>query len=156
MKNDPARGPWTHADVEKKVRRGLVDGIAKPRRSAVEQMATKHSNGDLGYLECSLTGAELAELEIRPPEWLIEGVMERGSITLVQGQYKAFKTFTAYGFAESLCRGTAFVEYPVRAIDCTMQRPEVASLPPTVQPPICPGRRHHEEVCGAIPCTGMS
>lgn len=68
---------------------------------------------DLGYADCILTGAQLASLEIPPAEWLIEGVIEKSSITLVQGQYKAFKTFTAYGLAEGLCCGAAFVGYKV-------------------------------------------
>lgn len=75
--------------------------------------ATDTDSGDLGYADCILTGAQLTSLEISPPEWLIEGVIAKSSITLVQGRYKAFKTMTGYGIAEALCRGTDFVGYSV-------------------------------------------
>ncbi len=42
------------------------------------------------------------------------------------------------------------------AIDCIKKRSVVANLTPTAMLPNSPEGRHHEDICGAIPGTGMS
>ncbi len=81
MKNDPAKGPWTRPGVETKVRRGLLQGIAKPRRSAPEVFAPRSA--------VELMAAELPDLN-----WAVEGLLCQG-LAILAGAPKIGKSWLA-------------------------------------------------------------
>ncbi len=81
MKNDPAKGPWTRPGVETKVRRGLLQGIAKPRRSAPEVFAPR-------------SAVELMAAEIPDLNWAVEGLLCQG-LAILAGAPKIGKSWLA-------------------------------------------------------------
>jgi len=91
MKNDPAKGPWTRTEVEEKVRRGLLEGIAKPRRSAPEVFAPR-------------SAVELMAAEIPDLNWAVVGLLCQG-LAILAGAPKIGKSWLALFLAVCVALG---------------------------------------------------
>jgi hypothetical protein len=114
---DPRR-PWTQAELIKKIERGLADGMAEPkgvpdRGSAADFDSFDPQTGEIGEAPALKRSSgfrfvQACDLAYRPPEFLIDGLIETDSLGLFFGDPGCGKSFLAVDLGLSVASGTAF------------------------------------------------